>query len=499
MVRRRDPEVPNLKLNVKAATAALLLTLPVSFALAQAPAEMPRAKSAAPTRPAGAAAPRLSAPASRRASSPGGSDRLDGIAAVVNDDVVLESDVEEQLYLFIQNARIKPDSALIDSMRKEVLNQIVDFRLVVAEAKKSGLALTPADQKMISEKAEESLRDTKARFQTEDEFRQTLERDNTTEAKLREKYRGDLGEQVLAQRLRDKQLPKHAVPAAEAEAYFLAHQNQFPKVPAQVKLQVIQIPPAADSLSDIKAKAKILEIRKRLTIGGEKFAKVAAEVSEDDNTARSGGDLGFLPHGALDMALDQAVTDARLNVLSGPVRSSAGWHLFEVLERDTAKTMAGSDSTDKAGKPVLESHSRHILVRVPLEEKDIERARQLAERIRGEASKGGDFGALARRYSRYQGQVDPDGDLGYVSMAAFQPAIRSALDSVAVGSVSGVVENPVGFNVFKVNDRKPERNYSLDEVKQQLPGAVEEIKDRERWEAWLKTLRAKSHIEIRGS
>lgn len=496
MVRRRDPEVLNLKLTVKAATAVLLLTLPVSFALAQAPTAPPRAKSAAPSRPAGAVAPRATSPG---ASTPGGSDRLDGIAAVVNDDVVLESDVEEQLYLFIQNARIRPDSALIDSMRKEVLNQIVDFRLVVAEAKKSGLALTPADQKMISGKAEESLRDTKARFQTEDEFRQTLERDNTTEAKLREKYRSDLGEQVLAQRLRDKQLPKRPVPQAEAEKYYLDHQEQFPKVPAQVKLQVIQIPPVADSLSDLKAKAKIADIRKRLTSGGEKFAKVAAEVSEDDNTARSGGDLGFLPHGALDVALDQAVTAAKLNVLSGPVRSSAGWHLFEVLERDTAKTMAGSDSTDKQGIPVLESHIRHILVRVPLEEKDIDRARQLAERIRGEAAKGGDFGALARRYSKYQGQVDPDGDLGYVSMAAFQPAIRTALDGVPVGSVSGVVENPVGFNVFKVNDRKPERNYSLEEVKEQLPNAVEEIKDRDRWEAWLKTLRAKSHIEIRGS
>ena len=87
----------------------------------------------------------------------------------------------------------------------------------------------------------------------------------------------------------------------------------------------------------------------------------------------------------------------------------------------------------------------------------------------------------------------------YVSMGAFQPAIHAALDTVAVGTVSSVIENPIGFNVFKVNDRKPERTYTFEEVKDQLPGAVEEIKDRERWDTWLKTLRAKSHIEIRGS
>ena len=486
-----------MKLTLKAAAAVLLLTIPYSLALAQVSPGKPRAKATPP--PAARPIAPASSPGPRAANSSGAPERLDGIAAVVNDDVVLESDVEEQLYLFVQQARIRPDSALIDSMRKEVLSQIVDFRLVVAEAKKQGLALTPTDQRLIGEKSEESLRDTKGRFQSEEEFRQTLQRDNTTEAKLREKYRGDLSEQLLAQRLRDKQIPKRPVSAAEAEAFFRANPGKFPKVPAQVKLQVIQIPPAADSVAEAKAKAKIIDVRKRLTAGGEKFAKVAGELSEDENTARSGGDLGFLPRGALDGALDQAVADAKLHVLSPPVRSSAGWHLFEVLERDTIRTAAGSDSTDRLGKPALESHVRHILVRVALEEKDIERARQTAERVRNEAAKGGDFGALARRYSKYQGQVDPDGDLGYVSMGAFQPAIHAALDTVAVGTVSSVIENPIGFNVFKVNDRKPERTYTFEEVKDQLPGAVEEIKDRERWDTWLKTLRAKSHIEIRGS
>ena len=62
-----------------------------------------------------------------------------------------------------------------------------------------------------------------------------------------------------------------------------------------------------------------------------------------------------------------------------------------------------------------------------------------------------------------------------------------------------VLENPVGFNIFKVNDRKPERAYELDEVRSQLQSAVEEIKDHDRWEVWIKALRGKSHVEIRGS
>jgi peptidyl-prolyl cis-trans isomerase SurA len=500
LARRGDPEVSNLKLIQKAAAALLILAMSIAIAQAQVPAGKARAKSAAPApAPVVQAAKPATPPAASAAPGGTAAERLDGIAAVVNDDVILQSDVEEQLFLYFSQMRVQPESTMVDSMRSEVLNQLVDFRLVVAEAKRLGMTLTPSDQKMIAQQAEESLAQTRSRFQTEEEFRQALQRDNTSEAKLREKYKSDLGEQVLAQRVRDKQIPEIKVAPAEAEAYFKANPGRFPKVPAQVKLQVIQIPPAADSVADAQARAKILVVRKRLTTGGEKFAKVAAEVSEDDNTARSGGDLGFVAHGTLDVALDTAVAAARLNVLSGPVRSTAGWHLFEVLERDTAKTVAGQDSLDHQGQPLLESHLRHILIRVPLDETDIARARALAEKVRADALKGTDFGALARRYSKYQGNVDPDGDLGYVSMAAFQPNIRASIDSVAVGGVSSVIENPVGYNLFKVNDRKPERPYQFEEIKDQLPRAVKDIKDGERWDAWVKQLRSKAHVEIRGS
>jgi len=330
-----------------AAAAVSILAVPVALAFAQAPAKPHSSSAPAPAH----TAPARPAPKPGAAASSGSAERLDGIAAVVNDDVILESDVEEQLYLFVQQARIRPDSTMVDSMRKEVLDQLVDFRLVVAEAKRQGLTLNANDQKLIAQQADESLKQTKGRFQSDTEYQQALQRDNTTEAKLREKYKSDLTEQLLAQRLRDKQLPRHPVTQADAEAYFKANPGKFPKKPAEFKMQVIQIPPTADSVADQKARAKAMDVKKRLQ-AGERFAKVAADVSEDENTARSGGDLGFLPRGALDVSLDQQVADAKLNTLVGPVRSSAGWHLFEVLERDTLRSAAGRDSLDPRGQPM---------------------------------------------------------------------------------------------------------------------------------------------------
>jgi peptidyl-prolyl cis-trans isomerase SurA len=220
-------------------------------------------------------------------------------------------------------------------------------------------------------------------------------------------------------------------------------------------------------------------------------------VSEDPGSAKSGGDLGYFAKGAMEPALEQAAFRSALGEVSEPVRSPFGWHLIEVLDRDTLRTAAGRDSLDAQGQPVPEAHVRHILIRVQVTDSDRERARTLAERVRAEAAKGMDFATLVRRYSKYQGPQGPDGDIGFVSVGTLLPSIREGLDTLEVGQVSDVLENPAGFNVFKLTDRKPERPYTLDEIKEQLPEAVGQIKERERLDDWIKGLREKGQIEIR--
>ena len=475
------------------ATLASVLVLTLSgLALAQS-----TTPSTTPAKPPTTPAKPPAKPAAKPASSGAGhsSDRLDGIAAVVNDDVVLESDVEEQLYLFLMRSQSRPDSSVVDTLRTQILNQLIDEKLIVSEAKHQGITVSDAE---VSKQVDDAISDAKERLGGEQGFRDQLQRENTTEAKLREKYRAEVQRQLLAQKLVQKQLPRRTVTAAEAEAYFKTNKSKFPKMPGEVRVQVIQIPASPDSASAVQAKAKIVEIRKRIT-GGEKFAKVAADVSDDPNSARAGGDLGFLPKGTLDRPLDEAAFSMKLNELSQPIRSAVGWHLMEVLERDTVKTRAGRDSLDKKGQPVPEAHVRHILVRIPMDEEDIQRAHDLADKVHAEAVKGGDFGALVKRYSKYDGQQGPDGDLGFISLGTLQPSIRSGIEPVAVGQVTDVLENNIGFNIFKVNDRKPEREYTLDEIRDELPDVVAQMKQREKYDEWVKGLRSKAHIEIRQS
>jgi len=201
----------------------------------------------------------------------------------------------------------------------------------------------------------------------------------------------------------------------------------------------------------------------------------------------------------MEPTLENAAFSLKPGELSQPIRSPFGWHVLEVLERDTVKTRAGKDSLDDKGKAVLEAHARHILVRVPLGDADAERARVLAVRVRGEAAKGTDFAALVHRYSKYVGPQDPSGDIGFISLGTLQPAIRAGLDSLEAGQISEVLQNQIGFNIFKLLERRPERPYTYEEIKAELPDAVTEIKMRERYEEWVKGLRVKAHVEVRQS
>lgn len=436
------------------ARRAAALAIPLTFAacMAAAATSKPAAPKPASAPPAAATAAKQSpAAAPTSAADSDKDDALDAIAAMVNDEAVLASDVEEQLYLYLQRANARPDPAQLDTLRRQILDQLIDEKLLLAEAKRQGMTASDAE---IEKQIDQAIADAKERLGGEAAYREQLKRENTTEAQLREKYRGELRRQLMVRRLVEKQFPRRPVPQTEAEAYFAAHKDKFPKVPAEMRLSVIQITPEPDSAAVAAGRAKALAARRRI-VAGEKFAKVAAEVSDDPGSKDAGGDVGFFTHGRMEKAFEDVAFSAPLHQLSQPVRSPYGWHLIEVLERDTVKTESGRDSIGADGKPELEAHARHIVIRVTPTPEDVAKAKALADRVRDEAARGTNFATLVRRYSSYDGPASPEGDVGFVSLGSLQPQIREGLDSLEVGQVSEVLPNQSGFNIFKVSIAAP--------------------------------------------
>jgi peptidyl-prolyl cis-trans isomerase SurA len=416
-------------------------------------------------------------PPAKPAPPPGGQ-RVDGVAAVVDNDVVLQSEVDEQLFLFLQQAQGQPDSLQVQQLRKDILDKLIDDRIIVGEAKRQNLTASEAE---IEKNVADAIADTKKRLGSDDAFAAELKREGLSEEELKKRYRDEVQKQLLANALLRKQLGKMEVSPADAEKYFHDNPDKFPKRPSTIKTQVIQVPVEPDSLEKAAVRKRAAETLARIR-KGEPFSRLAQTLSEDPGTAQSGGDLGWFKKGSLDSTFEVAAFKVPVGQVSGIVQTPFGYHLIKVEEADPAKG---------------EIHARHILFRVAPTEADANRAKAQIESIRAQAVKGVDFGTLARRYSKYKGPAASDGDLGFLPMNAFTGDFKAALDTLELGEISPPLLNPQGYHLFKVNDRQPERPYTLEEVKDQLPELVRQQKLKEQYDSYVADLRKKAHIEYR--
>ena len=404
--------------------------------------------------------------------------RIDGVAAVVDNEVVLQSEVDEQLYLFLQQSQGRPDSLQVQQLRKDILDKLIDDRVIVSEAKRQNLTASEAE---IEKQVSEAIADTKKRLGSDEAFLSELRREGLSEEDLRKRYREEVQKQLLANALLRRQLGKLEITPAEAEKYFNENKDKFPRRPAAIKAQVIQVPIEPDSLERAAVRKRANDALARIK-KGEPFSRLAQTLSEDPGTAQSGGDLGWFKRGSLDSTFELAAFKVPVGQVSGVVSTPFGYHLIKVEEADAAKG---------------EIHARHILFRVQPSEADANRSKAQIEQIRAQAVKGVDFGTLARRYSKYKGPAASDGDLGFLPLTVFSVDFRAALDTLELGQVSPPLLNPQGFHLFKVNDRQPERTYEIAEIQNDLPELVRQQKLKEQYDSFVAELRKKAHIEYR--
>jgi peptidyl-prolyl cis-trans isomerase SurA len=399
---------------------------------------------------------------------------------VVNDEAILSSEVEEQLYLFLAQARGQmPDSLQVAELRKKIIDKLIDEKLIVGEAKRQNITVPEAD---IQKNVDAAIADAKQRVGSADAYQAELSRMGMTEADLRKRYHEEAERELLAEHFLRRQLGSKAdVTPAEAATYFNEHPQEFPKRPAGIDAQLIQLPIEADSAQFVAARKKANDALARIG-KGEPFSRIAQELSDDTGTKQSGGDLGWFKPGTLDSVFEQAAFKLAVGTVSAPVRTSYGIHLIKVEEADKAKG---------------EIHARHILFAVRPTKADVDRTERRILEIRAQAVKGVDFGTLARRYSKFSGPSTPEGKLGLVPMTAFSADFRAALDTLEIGEVSAPLLNPQGYHLFKVLDREPERAYKIDEIKDQLPELVRQARLKTSYETFVADLRKKAHIEYR--
>ncbi len=404
------------------------------------------------------------------------------IAAIVNKEVILNSDVEDRTMEAAARMRIDPaDTVALARLRTEVLNQLVEKQVLLAEATRQAITVSNADIAAAVDREIESL---KQRLGPA-EYEQALARERTTEAQVRKKYEPDVRDQLLISRLVGKEVQsKTTVTDAEVRAYFDANRDSIGKRPEGLTLAHILIAFEPDSAQLRRARSRADSLR-QLIVKGRPFDQVARQFS-DDPSGRVGGDLDTFGRGVMVAEFEDGAFKLKPMEISPPVRTRFGYHVIQVLEH-----YAATDSSEER------IHARHVMVQAKPAQADEERARKKALTVRDSLVRGADFAAMAKAYSADAATKDSGGFLGEIPVPSLPANLREPLSGLQIGEVSVPFKREAGYHIFKVLGRTPEAAYKYDEIKEDLRQVVLNKKLEDAYKRWYDKVRKNVNVELK--
>lgn len=400
---------------------------------------------------------------------------LDGIAAVVNDGVVLKSELQAELNRIVQRlqaqgTKIPPERTLT----RQVLERLVITRIQLQRAERLGVQIS--DETLnnalasIAQRNQVSLAD--------------LPRRLADEGIDYAAYRQELREQLAIDQLRQRDvLSRISVTPREIDEY-LARQVGRAAFNTEYELsQILVAVPSSASPDEVAAAGKkAREIHERLR-AGEDFAQLAVTYS-DGQQALEGGALGWLKGDELPTVFADVVPGLQKGQIAEPIRSASGFHLVRLNDQ-------------RGGEAIIErqTHVRHILI-APNEVLDNDTARDKLVGIRERILAGDDFSAVARAVSDDPGSKNEGGDLGWMGPGALVPEFQAAADALEEKTLSEPVRSPFGWHLIEVLGRRTQD--TTEEVKrQQAALAIRNSRLGEEMELWARRLRDQAFIEYR--
>lgn len=399
---------------------------------------------------------------------------VDYIVAVVNEDVIMSSELSQTVDQIKDQLRERGSLPSSEVLRRQVLERLIVTRIQVQRARQGGLSVEDA-------RLNAAMADIAARNGMNlNQFAQALRREGIDYLQLREQVREDM----LVEQLRQREVNSRIAVSDEDVALLLERQESAADdVEYRLSHILISLPADADGDAREAAREEAAAIVAKAR-AGEEFSQLAITHS-DSPRALEGGDLGWRRGSELPTLFADSVPQMRPGDVTDPIAASGGLHIVRLDERRGSERSA----------MVRETHARHILLK-PNVLRDALQTREEAEALREELEQGADFAALAREHSEDPGSANQGGDLGWQGPEAYQPEFQQALDLLEAGETSPVFETPFGWHIAQVIERR-ERDRTEELKRAQARSAIFRRKASEEYESWVRQLRDEAYVEFR--
>ncbi len=399
---------------------------------------------------------------------------LDKIVAVVEDDVILGTELDREVAGIMQRiqaskTQIPPESIL----RKQVLEKLIIDKLQRQLAERAGITVT---EDMLNNSAADIAQRNNMDSQ---QFKAELEKQGMSYKSFLDNMRNE----IIINQLRGREIGGRIKVTDREVEHYMETQEKIGEEAIQYHLGhiLIAVKEAASASEIQKAQSKADDLVKKLRAGQE-FTQTAISQSDDSN-ALKGGDLGWRSLSDIPTLFIDDVRLMKQGDIAEPVRSPSGFHIIKLLE------LKGLDN-----HIITKTKVRHILIKTNELVDDAEAKKRLLA-LKARILDGDDFAALARAHSDDKGSALKGGSLDWIGPGDLVKPFEDTMTKLAINAVSDPVQTQFGWHLIQVQDRENKDN-SAEYKKNVVRDAIRKRKIEEETELWMRRLRDEAFVEI---
>jgi peptidyl-prolyl cis-trans isomerase SurA len=398
---------------------------------------------------------------------------LDRVAAIVNDDIVLQSELNQRtasIFRNIQDSGTQPPA--LDILQKQVLERLISERLQLTIGFNAGVRISDSEiEQTIARLAANSNLSVQ-------EYKEQIAMGGESIADLRDNIANEL---IIMQVQQGSVMRSIHVSAQELNNFLNSEEGKLMTSPDVNLGQIlISAPSTANGITSSQDKLNV--IIAQLEQGAD--FKQLAIASSDDQSALEGGDLGWRKQAQLPSLFIEAIEDLQPGEISKPLRSGAGFHVLKLYDRKGG------------GEQLIEQHfARHILLK-PNQIRNQAETVALLNDLRQQAQDTDGFFALAKQYSEDPGSALKGGELGWSSPGLFVPEFENTMSSISLNEISQPFQSQFGWHILQVTDRRMQ-DFSDEILRNRADNLLRQRKYSEELQVWLQKIRDEAYVEIK--
>jgi peptidyl-prolyl cis-trans isomerase SurA len=401
---------------------------------------------------------------------------IDGVAAVVEDHLILKSDLAQMVNMSAMQSRINPNTnpekfiKLQDNVLKSMIDQKILLRMaeldsILIDEKEVDKSLEQQVQMLISQSGSEK--------KTEEALGQSIN-------DFKREFWFDMRDRLVSEKYQQELIGTVFVARPDVVSFYDVYKDSLPSVPLKTKVRHILIPikPSTDSIE--KTKKTLLGYKSEI-LNGALFEDIALKNSIDPGSKKTGGSLGWVSRGSLVKSFEKAAFSAKTGVLVGPIETDFGFHLIETLEKKGEKIKV-----------------RHILLTPEITKKDQEKAYNFATSLQKDSIKT--LSDFIKNVSLYTNDITTQkigGDLGWIDPLSYSvPEIGQALKYIDVGVCSPPINSNLGYHLIWIEGVKPGGKANLKDHWVEIENLALNKKKMDYYNKWIDNAKKELFIKV---